>query len=394
MPNFTQKIRASRGLLMTRVVSARHHRPIYVGIALLLLYVVWAADWWGKAHEGFDGWQTGDWLLNYDGGFVRRGLFGSALSAITPPGVSLISVATFVQLAFMMTMFFLVWLLYLRTDRSWAWVMVLFSPAMLMFPVLNLWAGARKEILVLVALAILALAFGRPRWHWTALAVLPLFVVSILSHESLVLTLPSFIYLIWNGGQGEGSNRTRNLLVAAYSVAGLSAATVTLTHSGTVEIAQGICRSWLEQGLPNCKSGALDALMATALDSREILTSELFPGYWAYLTVFALCLIPLYTVRFLPKHWVLTAVTFIALAPLFWIAWDYGRWIYLGVTQLSIISLAIGSIPSARKPMNVPLIAVLSFGLLWGFKHFGNPVFQDGLLISWLKGEISGAWWG
>ena len=37
--------------------------------------------------EGDTGtYRVGDWLINYAGGFVRRGLFGEVLFAVSPPG--------------------------------------------------------------------------------------------------------------------------------------------------------------------------------------------------------------------------------------------------------------------------------------------------------------------
>ena len=35
--------------------------------------------------------------------------------------------------------------------------------------------------------------------------------------------------------------------------------------------------------------------------------------------------------------------------------------------------------------MNLPLVGLLAYFLLWGFNHYGDPVWKDGLLITWIK---------
>ena len=367
-------------------------------IAMAAVYLNWAIQWWRIANNGGDGYGSGDWLLSYDGGIVRRGLFGTIILTITPESIWIVAVIALMQLLIMGLLFVLLFALFLRTDRSLAWVMVLMSPAVVLFSTIALRdpiAGPRKEIIAFVALAIVAMGYGKRTWYRWAWAGFPIFLLATWSHEALALLTPAFVYLIWKSSGRQANQVMRNVLIAAYSLTAAAALMIAVFFPGTSEIQQGICDAWAERGLiTECSEQATGALTLTSAEALEWFRTQLFPHYWEYLPVIALASIPLFVVRFLPRQWRITLVVLIFLAPLFVIAWDYGRWIYLAAMTLSILALALGSRPDAPESMRVPLIAVLAFCLLWGFTGYtyATPVLVDGVLVEWLKTTFPTAW--
>lgn len=365
---------------------------------LLILLFNWARDWWAISSVTFDGWATGDWLISYDGGLVRRGLLGTILLTETPLNLSVPPLVSALQILLMGLLFGIIFILYLRTDRSLTWFMLILSPAVLLFPTLTIagqQSGPRKEVIAFVALGIVALGYGKKSWFWWATAAIPLFVLSIFSHEATALLIPAFVFLVWEGSKSFPQHVWRNVLISCYAGLSLLALLLAFTNSGSIENQAGICAAWLERGISaDCQGQALGSLTLTSTDVSDWFRTQLFPRYWGYLPVVALAIIPLYAVRFIPAKWKIAVITAAFIAPLFIIAWDYGRWIHLALVTLSILALANASPSDALKPMKVPLIAVAAYCLLWGFPGYSGepPVLWDGWLVSWLETNLPTAW--
>lgn len=373
--------------------------PTALGGALVLLFLYWSLNWWWIGTTRFDGWSTGDWLISYDGGFVRRGLFGSLVLGLTPESFSVLTVVTAIQIALMGMLFGLLFLLYLRTSRSKTWAMVLLSPAGLMFFALgmaNEQAGPRKELLVMTALALVAMGFRRSSWFPWAVGGFALFTFATLAHEASALVLPAFAYLIFLGSGGRESTAKirQRALIAAYSGVAAIAVVLAIIFPGNAGVQQAICEAWIGRGvMANCQGEALGSLTLTADRITEVFAAQLFPHYWEYLLVIALAALPLYAVRFLPQHGKATLIILAFLAPLFLIAWDYGRWILLAAMTLSILALALAADPNEPQPMQVSTIGILAYCFLWGFPGYANeaPVLYDGWIFVWLKDYLPSA---
>ena len=121
-----------------------------------------------------DPWQTGDWLINYGGGFVRRGLVGELLHGLAVDGWQLLWLVALVQVGLVLVLFTSSGILFWRTSASPAWLMLTVSPAFLMFPVLYPFGGLRKELFILATTSNVELpcsgGFGRssskvPTWR-------------------------------------------------------------------------------------------------------------------------------------------------------------------------------------------------------------------------------------
>jgi len=328
----------------------------------------------------FDPWQAGDWLIDYSGGIVRRGLSGEVFFLLAPEGSSAVTLVTVFQTILAAALFTLVGLLYWRTDRGPVWMMLVLSPAFLLFPALDATGNARKELLVLVALAVAVLAYRSARSELGLWVAFPLFLFGVFSHEALIVTLPAFGYLAFTA-----LARTRAWLVlGAYGIAAFGALLLAFLRPGNAQTAGAICASWNERGIGDC-GGALAALGMPARDMVEQLVTESYPNYWGYLLPAALAALPFFALRFLPRERIIGLLVVAAVLPLFILGWDYGRWIFLITAQLSLLALAR---PDVSRPMRVPLYAALAFILLWGFDHAGPPM-TDGLGVRWLSSLFS-----
>lgn len=330
--------------------------------------------------DSFEPWQVGDWLIDYSGGVVRRGLSGEIISRVIDSGTGAIIAVLVIQTILAAALFVLVGILYWRTDRGPVWIMLVLSPAFLLFPALNADGNTRKELLALVALGIAALSYRLGRAELGLWIAAPLFVLGVFSHEALVVTMPAFAYLAFTSLDRARAWRA----MTVYAIASIAALLLALIRPGNAQTVAIICSSWNERGIIDC-GGAMAALGISASDMTDFLISELYPSYWGYLVPIALATIPFFALRFWPRERLIIIITIAAVAPLFVLGWDYGRWIFLIVAQLSLVALAR---PERTAPMRVPLYGALAFILLWGFTHYNQPASQ-GLGIRWLESFFS-----
>lgn len=136
-------------------------------VPLYLLFVAAVSIRTGALQARADNpWSIGDWLINYSGGFVRRGLTGALILLLhRATAAPLAWVAFSLQTTVFLLFLACVYLLLQRIRWSWLIAAVLLSPATLSYTVLDSTSGFRKEILVFAALSLIlcVLDWGRLR---------------------------------------------------------------------------------------------------------------------------------------------------------------------------------------------------------------------------------------
>lgn len=298
-------------------------------------------------------YAIGDWLINYSGGFVRRGLIGEFIllaahaTHIPPPWI-----AVFLQIPIYITFLLGVYRLAAPLRRDLLWYAMIFSPGALAFMILAPFNGVRKETLAPASLiAVIFLLRKKPHPVVLSLTITGLFAVMLLSHEAPYCCLPYFFAVI--------ALATRNpryaakVMVGPFIVAAMLFDIVRL-YPGNEAVAIVICRSvggrWLgDSDFRNLCSGAIEQLRSTLprLQRERLLQAH----YWPLYTVLAIlsiapyiaALIVLYkrdNLRFDVKVicWTAALCAF-ASAPLFYFALDWGRWIQMQIVCLLLLIL-------------------------------------------------------
>ena len=101
-------------------------------------------------YSEYSAWQYVDWLINYQGGFVRRGLIGEFLFQIHNIfNLDLgIIVFTFVSLIYFLVCFFLFQVIK-YIENSKINTLIFLSPGFFLYPIMNSEVIGRKDILFL-----------------------------------------------------------------------------------------------------------------------------------------------------------------------------------------------------------------------------------------------------
>lgn len=305
-------------------------------------------------------WVISDWLINYEGGFVRRGLPGEIafqlghLFHLSP----IVFVVVF-YLSFFAVFLVAAWQLALRSTLNF-WVLgMLVCPATFSLQILSPQAAFHKEIIYISLLAALLMVAQRMPLRPVAVClVLSVFaVLGLLSHEAQLFFTPYLIAALLLSGQDVRTVFKETVLPA---VLALGTVFLCSRHSGTPEIVHNICAS-LGYGGPNlrpldiCSSGAIPYLIRNSAFARHDVVTTMEQNHFFKLRVLPLltllALLPaIQESRLLRKAgfsravttvWNAAGISFLGSLVLFFYAVDWGRWLYIHIVSITLLLLFV-----------------------------------------------------
>ena len=136
-----------------------------------------------------------DWLINYEGGFVRRGLIGELITNFSSIlSLKLRDSILIFQLVFFLSYYFLIILFCKNLVQNRLVILAIFSPIFILYPVAEIEALGRKE-LIIFTIFLSYLFFDIKNFQVQLTYKLLLFPISILTWEPIIFFF-SFIFLI------------------------------------------------------------------------------------------------------------------------------------------------------------------------------------------------------
>lgn len=295
--------------------------------------------------EGGNSWKTGDWLINYSSGPIRRGLLGTILLNISDMGLPLLWLTYAVQVAIYAIIFIFVLKIYKHKERSFFWLLILFSPSFLLFPFYDLPGGFRKEIIVFAIFSYFCLIYVRKSITYSKLLLISVaYGFASLSHEITIFTLPFFLYLLHVSVK---ENIVTSKIAITYSViltfVSLASLLFSFLYKGDVVSEKAICSSLINRNydMSICK-GAIAWLSKDTHDVQNIVVNNLSYKSIYVPILFFITMLPLLfcTTWWRKERIILLAVSIVTILPLFFVAIDWGRWIYILSFMFFCLSLA------------------------------------------------------
>jgi len=338
---------------------------------LVATFLLQAWRQWRWIQEGVNGFLIGDWLISYAGGPVRRGLFGTLLTAAFPSPPAALTALWVTQTLLYALVFGVVirWAIVLPDPRRW--VLLLLSPAFLMFGLGDFGGTHRKEILVLAGLLLVAETVRIGRGVTSAAALtLPLFVVGVLSHELNALLVVPFLLLLGDAARsGAIARRAQRLLSAGFALTAAGGFAFSVLATGTVAQRDLICADLLARGFdPMLCSGSLSYMGKSAADALA-LTSASLPRSLLYLIPAVLATVPLALTPWARRHQRRLLLAVAPLLLLFPIAIDWGRWLMLMATVATVLTV-VGASRAGEVPRTIPVPVLVVFLTTWRIPHF------------------------
>ncbi len=140
-----------------------------------------------------------EWVINYQGGFVRRGLIGEIIFQISNLFELNLRFCFFILQSFLYIVFYyLIYDLLKHIKPNYFILLAIFSPIFIIFPLAELEAIGRKEVLIFISLLIsLKLYFKHLNNNFIVLFISTVFPVLILTFEASIFYSFFFISLIF-----------------------------------------------------------------------------------------------------------------------------------------------------------------------------------------------------
>lgn len=136
-----------------------------------------------------------DWLINYEGGFVRRGLLGQIIYKISIiSNLDFKKILFFVQSAGYLLYFVLIINFLNRIKLNFFWLLLIFSTISFLYPISELEALGRKDIFVILLFLIFVQINFRSLNKFLTFFLI-VFTISCLIHEITFFYLPYYLMI-------------------------------------------------------------------------------------------------------------------------------------------------------------------------------------------------------
>ena len=336
--------------------------------------------------SNLDAWQFGEWLINYQNGFVRRGLIGETIYLFSNLFNNNIKVSFFIILSiFVLFYYFLNFQLTKSLKLNFINYIIILSPLFYLFFIVISKVGIKKEILLYIFYIYYLLQLTKKNYNldknWKFIFIFPLL---LLVHEGIYFYLPYVILPLLFIVKRKDLNKA----ILQFSVFFLISTLIEILlyfNRGSIDHVLSICNSLAEYAPQKCDWwGPIWALSQNLSDDQSgKLTSESLwfyihndtRSYIGFIIYLVYAFLPLYfALRFLSTkkdrlfnnkknfYYIILFLFFFSI-PLFHLTHDWSRWFSIHI-HLIIFNLfylqAMGFISFEGKFINEMNIKILS----------------------------------
>ena len=326
-------------------------------------------------------WCIGDWLINYQGGIVRRGLTGELFFNLTKiTGIDQVTVVILFQIFIYAIFLFNSSRLAANSSFSVLNIALFLSPAFILFPILHPAGSFRKEILIFALLSSVCvyLVFHAKISNFFLIMVGISSVFLVLSHEMLIVYLPYLVIATFSHEGGFGS-KTKGVIIAIIP-AMIIGFLISILAGGNKQIVTDVCNSLGSIAPAKCVRAGAIAFLARKISYAHQLVLRATRGdtriVYLLLTVLSIAPISLILVfekaKIIPNKEVLFWLSIIFLVPisgsalLLWVVADYGRIIYINTVCLSLLIL-MANPDRNNTPFFINQKSIIALILCWVF---------------------------
>ena len=139
-----------------------------------------------------------EWVINYQGGFGRRGLIGELfllISSIT--GIYLKNVILYFLVIIFVLYYLLIYLFFLNLNLNKIFIIAIYSPLFIIFPIAELEGLGRKDVIIPFSFLVFSYFYNKLDFKNLAILLLFFYTPLILIHEVSIFYLPFFYFIIF-----------------------------------------------------------------------------------------------------------------------------------------------------------------------------------------------------
>ncbi len=322
---------------------------------------------------GGHNWGIGEWLINYNGGFIRRGLVGELVLNLASSGHAALLIVTIGTILVYLFIWIYMFSFLIKNKFSGISFLIVASPVGALFVAWDMNVFVRKEYLGFLILIIssLFLKFNFQNYLFIIfIFMIVFFTLSIFASEINYFILPSFIYIM---KQLNISRRQQMYLFTFLLLSTTTSVILIILFHGSAQSSNSICDLLIQSGLSS-NLNCLGAIATIDMPLNEAIVNliGMYPDYLFYLPLFIFAITPFFIIDWFSENIMWILFFFLFTFPLYVIAWDYGRWISLFFMQTVICFIATGNVSSKFRRINP--IMIVFYVLFWGVWHGGSPV--------------------
>jgi hypothetical protein len=361
----------------------------FIILAMFLLLL----QYYFQINAGGHSWKTGDWLINYSGGFIRRGLMGSfALFISNLLLVNVKWIIFFIQAFVFICFVYLVLKEFYKFNSESTLVLWLLNPSFAFIFWLNDPSVAfRKEILIYLTLVFFlnALKGDFISYAWLILGYVA-FGIAGFSHEAIVFFLPAFLFPFYDY-YSRFPNARYTLIKLVIPVLFLTFAVILVAKlfTGSEHHMDAICRSLDPFNLRSdiCE-GAISWLQRDAKFAHQEVV-DFGPKVWInYFILLILSVAPFLLFKPDRNLFLFYSSTILAIGPLFYLASDHGRWISMIVTSCLLTTLWLRPLVFKNSLKGYGFYG-FCFVFIWALPNCGKELPGLGLLSQIFLGMVN-----
>tara|TARA_B100001059_G_scaffold228401_1_gene259426 strand:- start:947 stop:2125 length:1179 start_codon:yes stop_codon:yes gene_type:complete len=298
--------------------------------------------------------QYSDWLINYQGGFVRRGLIGEILFQIHSILSIRLDLVIFITVSLLYIFFYINFSKIIKTlNFSFLNLLIIFSPLSFVWPVMEEKASGRKDILYLFFLSLIALNLKKINFYRQKYLIILLSAIAVFSHTGFLFLIPSFliIYLLCNSDK-KVLIIFKEIFFIILSLFIFLIILLNNTQIGPEQI-KLICDSVTEFVRSDCTTIGYIATLSWSFELNLDLKKSLWmtDHYHLFFSLaFLICFLPLLIVFHFSKFSNFKRFNVLSLfslflagtIPLYYVGVDYGRYLHLTyLTSIIIYAVAL-----------------------------------------------------
>ena len=308
---------------------------------IILFCLIFQVSKFYSFYSEYSAWQYIDWAINYQGGFVRRGLIGEFLfQTYKKINVDLDKlIFTFVSLLYLIISFFLVKIVKYLED-SQINTLIFLSPGFFLYPIMNSEIIGRKDILFIIVIGFFV--FFERRLNNKILFSLLIFSIFFLSlSHSIFLFYTPYLFFLFFLIKSARETKINYFEIITFSLTILIVFFLIYFNQGDKLIVLEICESVKKFVSPNCENHGqmfwLGKDAKTHISVQEVKPDHLIIYLFSLILVYFFIFIKFFNSSFKIKNLninkinpaIILLILFFITLPVYYLGSDWGRYIYL-----------------------------------------------------------------
>jgi len=333
--------------------------------------------------------QYSDWLINYQGGFIRRGLPGEFFYQIYKFTSIPLDLIVFISVSLLYIFFAIYLIKFIKNVKfNFLNLLILFSPLSFLYPVMEQKVSGRKDIIFIFSIIFLTTCLNKIKFENQKYLIVILVLISAFSHTGFIVFTPFFILLFIISNYTKSFYKILKELIIISIFSAILLIVLLFNTSLDSQSISKICDS-VKGFLPNCGQDDYIETMNWSLNYAVEINDKLWrkENYLSFYTlVFIFANLPLiyafykselnkkYSLRLNPIFIFIfiNLITF----PIYLVGVDYGR--YMHITYLSSLIFYFNAISTkfliAGEELNnikkpIAGLIIFLFGFTWTVPH-------------------------